>query len=780
MVEMESGSIIIDGVDINTISLKTNDEMNDKMLKVISNKNSGYDDKNFKKDYYSSLNAHELINHLNNIAKIISYRNDDDECTNSSSNTNEKKKKNKKNSRPKSNGQEDLKKTIISLFQSLMIKNEKEISCLIYYAFILAYRKDRNLTIGEKSTNNKNIRFKILQCAYVIKRLLSILHISTILSYLSTYNAARTEVLTNEACTEVLTNDEMNGINMVNMELNDKGVNLSSPQSITNISSSPTDVRTPLDVRTPRDVLTPIDVRTSDVLTPVDVHTSHSTDVHIQSSGARTNETTVAPLFAQLVPRSPERTQYLHAHVVSPSPARAQYLHADAVDLFGHPNALLGEDQRDPSQEDDSHDESPSSPTPNGPPEPRSPVNRSLPIAEAVDTNPQEKTLAELEQAQVAATLEEIQEESPETVETDQVAVEANLRIPAQNGEIIQNNRNLPSIRLEERNGGETVVYVRNGGEPVGYIRNIYSTPRWLLFMSMVLIIVVSVLSGIIVGIFSSREGVVQTFSSGLVSTRGNDHYIGHNGNDNGMNVVSNLISYDPVNVDNEITYVSTHIGVHIENSDNRMVYPDSINSIEDESTYVSTTEFVPIGENNVIYADMYVSTTTGDDNTYVSTDINDDSEATESTFVSTNIVGVDVNINSGDDNTFDIRDDSVNGDIDIIPQNSRRISTEDEQQQQQEEQQPTQQMDHPVNHHQESTYRTNMLSRILHAFRHLHDSDVVTAGYTPFEEHSITSEEPQSEIEGNRNIFSFILRSFRHIHDQDLPIGYYNPDELD
>jgi hypothetical protein len=124
------------------------------------------------------------------------------------------------------------------------------------------------------------------------------------------------------------------------------GVNLSSPQSITNIPSSPTDVRTPLDVRTPRDVLTPIDVRTSDVLTPVDVRTSHSTDVHTQSSGARTNETTVAPLFAQLVPRSPERTQYLHAHVVSPSPVRAQYFHADAVDLFGHPNALLGEDQR--------------------------------------------------------------------------------------------------------------------------------------------------------------------------------------------------------------------------------------------------------------------------------------------------------------------------------------------------------------------------------------------------------------------------------------------------
>jgi hypothetical protein len=80
-----------------------------------------------------------------------------------------------------------------------------------------------HLYIGEKSTNNKNIRFKILQCAYIIKRILSILHISTILSYLSTYNAARTEVLPNEACTEVLTNDEMNGINMVNMELNDKG-----------------------------------------------------------------------------------------------------------------------------------------------------------------------------------------------------------------------------------------------------------------------------------------------------------------------------------------------------------------------------------------------------------------------------------------------------------------------------------------------------------------------------------------------------------------------------
>jgi hypothetical protein len=36
-------------------------------------------------------------------------------------------------------------------------------------------------------------------------------------------------------------------------------------------------------------------------------------------------------------------------------------------------------------------------------------VNQSLPIAEAVDTNPQEKTLAELEQAQIAATMEDVQ-----------------------------------------------------------------------------------------------------------------------------------------------------------------------------------------------------------------------------------------------------------------------------------------------------------------------------------------------------------------------------------
>jgi hypothetical protein len=81
--------------------------------------------------------------------------------------------------------------------------------------------------IEDKSTNNNNIRFKILQCAYVIKRILSVLHISTILSYLSTYNTARmearAEVLTNEACTEALTNDEINGINMFNMELKDKG-----------------------------------------------------------------------------------------------------------------------------------------------------------------------------------------------------------------------------------------------------------------------------------------------------------------------------------------------------------------------------------------------------------------------------------------------------------------------------------------------------------------------------------------------------------------------------
>jgi hypothetical protein len=262
------------------------------------------------------------------------------------------------------------------------------------------------------------------------------------------------------------------------------------------------------------------------------------------------------------------------------------------------------------------------------------------------------------------------------------------------------------------------------------------------------------------------------------------NQYIGnyrHNGNDNSINVVSNLISYDPRNIENEGTYVSTHIGIHNEYSD------ITINSIEDESTYVSTTiDFISSGENNVIYADMYVSTTTGDEDTYASMGGNDDSEAIEGTYVNTANTDTD-NINTNSDRVY------VNNDIDISNRNhiengdSSIIS--DEHSSASEERSNA-----PEEHFRTEENRPNLLSRVLHSFRHLHDQDAVNAGYfdaeevsTSSEEHSNLSEEEtniseeSSNIQENRNIFSRIFRSFRHIHDQDMiPTGYYNPDELD
>jgi hypothetical protein len=69
-----------------------------------------------------------------------------------------------------------------------------------------------------KSGKGHEIRMKIRQCACTIKRILSILHISKILSHLST-NAARTD----EVRTEVLTNIEINGININSMGIKDLG-----------------------------------------------------------------------------------------------------------------------------------------------------------------------------------------------------------------------------------------------------------------------------------------------------------------------------------------------------------------------------------------------------------------------------------------------------------------------------------------------------------------------------------------------------------------------------
>jgi hypothetical protein len=76
------------------------------------------------------------------------------------------------------------------------------------------------------------------------------------------------------------------------------------------------------------------------------------------------------------------------------------------------------------------------------------------------------------------------------------------------------------------------------------------------------------------------------------------------------------LITYNAANIENESTYVSTNFGVHIENRDDRVIYTDDVVSIENES--------------------MHVSTTTGDENTHVSTDVSDSEAIDENTYVST------------------------------------------------------------------------------------------------------------------------------------------------